>query len=110
MQGTPADLSPSHQATVSHNYQLSSAVSAWELDLFGRIRSLSNKALESYLAQDETRVATQLALIAELANAYLTLRADQELLMLTRSTLSSQEDSYKLTHLSYDRAWRPRWI
>jgi len=78
-------------------------MSAWELDLFGRIRSLSDQALESYLALDETRTATQLTLIAEVANAYLTLRADQELLSLTRDTLKSQEDSYNLTKQSYDQ-------
>ncbi len=102
-QRTPADLSSSGQATTSHSYQVGGVVSAWELDLFGRIRSLSDKALESYLALDETRVATQLSLVAEVANAYFTLRADQELLGLTRETLGSQQDSYKLTKQSYDQ-------
>jgi len=102
-QRTPADLSPSGQASTSHSYQVGAAMSAWELDLFGRIRSLSEQALESYLALDETRTATQLTLIAEVANAYLTLRADQELLSLTRETLKSQEDSYQLTKQSYDQ-------
>ena len=102
-QRTPADLSPSGQASTSHNYQVGAALSSWELDLFGRIRSLSDKALESYLALDETRTATQLTLIAEVANAYLTLRADQELLSLTRDTLKSQDDSYKLTKQSFDQ-------
>lgn len=81
---------------------MGAALSTWELDLFGRIRSLSDKALESYLALDETRTATQLSLVAEVANAYLTLRADQELLALTRDTLKSQQDSFKLTQQSYD--------
>ena len=48
---------------------MGAALSTWELDLFGRIRSLSDKALESYLALDETRTATQLSLVAEVANA-----------------------------------------
>ncbi|WP_175219662.1 AdeC/AdeK/OprM family multidrug efflux complex outer membrane factor, partial [Achromobacter deleyi] len=102
-QRTPADLSASGQATTSHSYQVGAALSSWELDLFGRIRSLSDKALESYLALDETRTATQLTLIAEVANAYLTLRADQELLNLTRDTFKSQDDSYKLTKQSFDQ-------
>ena len=102
-QRTPADLSASGRATTSRSYQVGAAMSAWELDLFGRIRSLSDQALESYLALDETRTATQLTLIAEVANAYLTLRADQELLSLTRDTLTSQEDSFKLTQQSYDQ-------
>lgn len=64
--------------------------------------SLSEQALQLYLAQDETRLATQLTLVAETANAYLTLRADQELLALTRQTLAAQQESYKLTRQSYD--------
>src|SRR5690606_6969904 len=98
----PADLSNTGSSSISRSYQVGGAVSAWELDLFGRIRSLSDQALETYLAQDETRIATQLALISETAIAYLTLRADQELLSLTQSTLASQQDSYNLTKQSYD--------
>ncbi|ALM86766.1 multidrug transporter [Bordetella sp. N] len=100
-QRTPADLSSSGRATTSHSYQVGASVS-WELDLFGRIRSLSEQALQTYLAQDETRNATQLTLVAEVVNAYLTLRADQELLKLTDDTLKSQRDSYDLTKQSYD--------
>lgn len=102
-QRAPAGLSPSGQTGVSRNDQVGAAVPSWELDWFGRIRSLSDKALESYLALDETRAAAQLTLIAEVANAYLTLRADQELLTLTRDTLKSQDDSYRLTKQSYDQ-------
>jgi multidrug efflux system outer membrane protein len=101
-QRTPADLSPSGNANTSHSYQVGASVSGWELDLFGRIRSLNEQALQLYLGQDETRTATQLALVAEVANAYLTLRGDQELLQLTRDTLKSQRDSYDLTKQSYD--------
>lgn len=103
VQRSPGDLTQSGQPQISRQYRVGGAVSAWEIDLFGRIQSLSQQALETYLAQDETRIATQLSLIAETANAYLTLRADQELLTLTRDTLTSQEDSYKLTKQSYDQ-------
>jgi multidrug efflux system outer membrane protein len=101
-QRTPADLSPSGRATTSHSYQVGANVASWELDLFGRIRSLNQQALQLYLAQDETRAATQLSLVSEVATAYMTLRADQELLQLTRDTLKSQRDSYDLTKQSYD--------
>ncbi|AQF81564.1 multidrug transporter [Bordetella pertussis] len=99
-----ARLNPSGQAGISRSYQVGASLSTWELDLFGRIRSLSEQALQLYLAQDETRLATQLTLVAETANAYLTLRADQELLALTRQTLAAQQESYKLTRQSYDQA------
>ncbi|WP_033471676.1 efflux transporter outer membrane subunit [Bordetella bronchiseptica] len=102
VQRTPADLNPSGQAGISRSSQVGASLSTWELDLFGRIRSLSEQALQLYLAQDETRLATQLTLVAETANAYLTLRADQELLALTRQTLAAQQESYKLTRQSYD--------
>lgn len=101
VQRLPADLSNTGSSNISRSYQVG-AVAAWELDLFGRLRSLSDQALESYLAQDETRIAMQLALISETASAYLTLRSDQELLSLTKSTLASQQNSYDLTKQSYD--------
>lgn len=101
-QRLPGDLSQSGRATTTRSYQVGANVSAWELDLFGRLRSLNEQALQLYLAQDETRTATQLALISEVASAYMTLRADQELLQLTRDTLKSQRDSYELTKQSYD--------
>lgn len=102
VQRTPADLSSSGSSNISRSYQVGASVSAWELDLFGRIRSLNEQALQLYLAQDETRTATQLSLVSEVANAYLTLRADQELLKLTQDTLKSQRDSFGLTKQSYD--------
>lgn len=102
IQRQPADLSFSGESSISRSYQVGASVSAWELDLFGRIRSLSEAALQTYLAQDETRMATQLSLITEVANAYLALRSDQELLALTEETLVSQRQSYDLTNQSYE--------
>lgn len=96
LQRLPADLSPNQGSTVHRSYQVAGIVS-WELDLWGRVRNLSEQALASYLALDETRVATQLSLIAEVANAYLTLRADQELLGLTRETLANRQRAFALT-------------
>ena len=69
----------------------------FELDLFGRVHSLSTAALERYLAQDESRRSAQLSLIAEVANAYLTLAADQESLKVAQATRDNQEASFHLT-------------
>jgi len=102
IQRVPGDLTQSGESAINRTYQVGVATSAWELDLFGRIRSLSEQALQSYLSLDETRIAAQLSLVAETANAYLTLRADQELLGLTRDTLRTQKESYDLTRQSYD--------
>ena len=78
-------------------YQVGVGVSSYELDLFGRVRSLTHAALEQYLAQEEARRSAQLSLIAEIADAYLTLASDRELQRLARDTLKSQEDSFALT-------------
>ncbi len=101
-QRVPADLSPTGAARVSRSYQVGGVLPSWELDLFGRIRSLSEAALQMYFAQDETRVASQLSLMAEVASRYLAFRADQELLALTRETLNSQQNSYDLTRQSFE--------
>jgi multidrug efflux system outer membrane protein len=70
---------------------------SYELDLFGRIRSLSHAALQQYFSSAETRRSVQLTLVSEIATAYLTVLADQTLLDITRETLKSQQDSYALT-------------
>jgi multidrug efflux system outer membrane protein len=75
---------------------------AYEIDLFGRIRSLDRQRLQQYFGYVETRRSTQISLVAEVANAYLTLLADQELLRITEDTLSSQQNSLRITRLSYE--------
>ena len=93
----PGDLGAAQAGHVARRYDVAGVTAAWELDFWGRIRSLSDQALASYLALEETRIAAQLSLVSEVANAYLTLRADQELLRLTEDTLATQKRSYDLT-------------
>ena len=93
----PADVAPSGSAGISSQYSATLGVSAYELDLFGRVRSLSQQALETYLSSEEARRSTQISLVASVANAYLTWQADQALLQLTEDTLSAYEQSYQLT-------------
>lgn len=99
---TPAALSATGQPAVSHTYSATLGFSAYELDLFGRVRSLSAQALEQYLATVEARRSSQISLVAEVATAYLTLAADQDLLKLAQDTLSSQSDTYRLNQRSYE--------
>jgi outer membrane protein, multidrug efflux system len=80
-----------------HTYDVGVGFTNYELDLFGRIRSLSHAALQQYFSSGETRRSVQLTLVAEIATAYLTVLADQTLLDITRDTLKSQQDSYELT-------------
>jgi multidrug efflux system outer membrane protein len=78
-------------------YQVGVGVSSFEIDLFGRVRSLTHAALEQYLAQEQARRSAQLSLIAQIADAFLTLSSDRELQRLAQDTLKSQEDSFRLT-------------
>lgn len=82
-------------------YSIELGIADFELDVFGRVRSLSNAALQSYFAQEEARRSAQLSLIAEVANAYLTLAADRESLDVARQTLKTHEESYALTEKRY---------
>lgn len=88
---TPASISSSGKPTTSEQYGLSAGISAWELDFFGRIRSLEQQALEQYLATEQARRGARLLLIAEVATTYLQLAADRENLQLAQSTLASQQ-------------------
>ena len=78
------------------------AISAWELDFFGRLRSLKEAALAQYFATDASRQASELALVSSVAQGWLTLIADEELLDISRRTLETREASAKLAQLSYE--------
>jgi multidrug efflux system outer membrane protein len=75
---------------------------SYELDLFGRQRSLSTEAFEQYLAQDDTRRSVEISLIGEVVNDYLSVLADQALFILTQETLRSETESYQLTMAMYE--------
>jgi multidrug efflux system outer membrane protein len=85
------------KALINSTYSANLGISAYELDFFGRVRSLSEQALQTWLATEEARRSAQLSLVANVANAYLTWRADQELLELTRDTLAADVQSLHLT-------------
>lgn len=93
----PADLRAAREAGIERRYEVGGAAATWELDLWGRIRSLNDQALAAYLALAETRHAAQMSLVSEVATVYLALRADQELLGLADATLEAQRRSYELT-------------
>ncbi|MGO4000057.1 MULTISPECIES: AdeC/AdeK/OprM family multidrug efflux complex outer membrane factor [Pseudomonas] len=96
-QRLPADASQTGESSISSSYSATLGVSAYELDLFGRVRSLNEQALQTYFASEEARRSTQISLVANVANAYLTWQADKELLKVTQDTLATFEESYRLT-------------
>lgn len=117
-----ADLLPSIDATGSQTAQRSSAatsgtgrstvgrsvsadvgISSWEVDLFGRVRSLKNEALETWLATGETQRSTRLSLVAEVATDWLAVASDRQLLKLAQQTLESQRQTLKLTELRHQQ-------
>ncbi|MFF7110585.1 efflux transporter outer membrane subunit [Pseudomonas sichuanensis] len=95
-QHLPAALSSNGREGVSSTYQVGLALPEYELDLFGRVKSLSDAVLEQYLASEEVGRAAHIALIAEVSQAYLTLDGAERSLALTRQTLASREDSLAL--------------
>jgi multidrug efflux system outer membrane protein len=95
------DLIGADASRTIEQYSLNLGIAAWEIDFFGRVRSLSDQALEEYFATEEARRSAELALITQVAKAYLTLAADQENLKLAQATLDNQQASYDLINKSY---------
>lgn len=93
----PRGMTGTDQGMISSTYAATLGISAYELDLFGRVRSLSDQALQTYLASEQARRSTRLSLVASVASVYLTWRADQELLTLANETLQADERSLRLT-------------
>jgi multidrug efflux system outer membrane protein len=84
------------------SYSAGLSLSSWELDFFGRLRSLNDAALSQFYAAEESRKAAQISLIAAVASVQLAIQADDELLEATRETLVTREDSFRLTKLKFD--------
>jgi multidrug efflux system outer membrane protein len=82
---------------VTEQFSANLGVVEFELDLFGRVRNLSQAALQQYFAEAANRRSAQLSLVAEVANAWLTLGADSEQLRIAQATLATYEDSLRLT-------------
>ena len=96
------DFSTTGQPETLHQYTVGLGVSSYELDLFGRVRSLRDQALEQYLATDQARTGVRISLVAEVVSDYLNLAADRERLRLSRDTLDSQLASYQLTKSRFE--------
>jgi len=94
-------ISPGEPGTVEQ-YNVGLGMAAWEIDFFGRIRSLEDQALEEFLATDAARQSVKIALVSQVATAYLTLAADRENLNLARSTLDSRQKAHDLIQRQYE--------
>jgi len=99
---TPASVSPTNTSVVTSNYQVGLSLASFELDFFGRVKSLSDAALASYLATEEAHQAAQIGLVAEVAKAYLAERAYTEQQELAQRTLESRSKAYELAKQRFE--------
>jgi len=105
-----ADLAPkldavsivNNQAGDNQKYTVALGVSAYELDLFGRVQSLKDQALEQYLATEQAGRTVRISLVAEVAATALNLTADRERLRLAQETLKTQQSSFALIQKRFE--------
>ena len=98
----PGSLTPSGNAVVTSSYQVGVSLASFELDFFGRVRSLNDAALAQFLATAEAKQAAQLSLIGEVAKAYLAERGYAEQLALAQQTLAGRQTAYDLAKQRFD--------
>ena len=87
--------------STASNYSVQLGLAAWEIDLFNRVGALEGAALARFLTQQETQRGARLALVAEVANAWLGLAAEQQRLRLANTLRDSQERSLSLAERQY---------
>ncbi|MBO4312145.1 MAG: efflux transporter outer membrane subunit [Desulfovibrionaceae bacterium] len=96
------DLSLRGGSYIGRQYTVGLGVSGFELDFFGRVKSLSDAALEQYFASEEAHRAARLSLVSQVAAGWLQLLADREQLAISRETLASQQASYGMIKSRYE--------
>jgi multidrug efflux system outer membrane protein len=89
--------------STSHSFSADIGVSAFELDLFGRVRNLTKAALDQYFATQQAQDSARIALIAEIATAWATMASDQDQLQVSKDTLTSFQQSVDITRAQFDK-------
>ena len=102
------DASASASVSDDSSYQVGARVAGFELDLFGRLRSLTDVQRNRYLATEAGARAVRLTLTADIATAWLTYAADRSLLRIAEDTVSSAEKSVQLTRARLEGGIAPR--
>jgi multidrug efflux system outer membrane protein len=97
---TPKDLTFTG-VTISNTYSVGLNAS-WEIDFFGRVQSLKDQALATYLGTAQARKAAEIALVAQVANQYMTVLELDDLLKVTQNTLKTAQESYRITKVQFD--------
>ena len=103
-----ATASGDGKGNVGAQYQVGASVPSFELDLFGRLRSLTHAELQRYFATEAAARATRLALVADIGRAWLTYGADSSQLLISTETAANAEKSVRLTRARLEGGIAPR--
>ncbi len=98
-QGVPSGFS---SFTPKKQFRANVSLASYEVDFFGRLRSLKKSALEDFLASEQARNVTRIALISETVNTYAQLLLDRELLKIAEQNAQAQSERFKFTKLRYE--------
>ena len=93
---TPANLSATGQPFIGSQYQVGVGTTSWEIDFWGRVRSLRDAALESFLASDASRRAAAIGLVAQVAGSDLVLCELNERIVIANQTVASHQESVRI--------------
>lgn len=93
---------PSDRALTINRYDVNVGIAAFELDFWGRVRSLSEAARANYLATVQAQRAFQISLVADVADAYLTLRELDERISLAERTVRTRAGALEIARLRLD--------
>lgn len=102
MNRTPATLSGTGKPITTRAYSVGLGFSSFELDLFGRLRSLNDQAFEQFLSSEANAKGVELTLIAQTASGYMTLAADREHLATAKEILQTEQSSYDLVKQRFE--------
>jgi multidrug efflux system outer membrane protein len=100
--GLAGSRTPTAAGGINSTYTAGLQVTAYELDVFGRLRNLGDAAAAQLLGSEEARRAVQIALVASVASAHVALAAGDALLAVTRETVTSREETLRLVKLRFD--------
>lgn len=99
---TAADLSSTGRSSVTNQFTAQLGFTSYEIDFWGRVRNLGEAALQAFLQSEDNQRNVQIALVADVSNAWLTLAADMARLQLAKDTLAGREKSYELTRRMFE--------
>lgn len=104
---TPEDLSKDGKVSHSEQYDVTLGISAWEIDFFGRLRSLKESSLEEFLAMKESHKAVTITIISEIARTYLNYAYAKSLYKLTEEILKSEQEIHKIISKRFELGLSP---